>query len=284
MKKVLCSILIFITCLVSFSVSSNAADTVATLTCSPQTVTVGSQFDVTFSITDLGDLPALFVVMAKLSFNKEYLNFVSISSKGAWNSPPTFNESNGSLLVMANNGQPAGQIFSIRFQLKAKPASTTDLVTLSNITISDNEDDYDLNPLSITLTIKDPTPPPVTNNTVNNTVVNNTVTNNTVTNNTVTNNTVENNTVENNTVENNTVENNTVENNTINNTVENNTINNTPNVILNTNDNNNNKNKDNSTSNNIIPFTGFNTFIAFGIFALSVSGIFAYFRYRRLNI
>lgn len=263
MKKILSSILAFIIVLFSFTMYSNAAGSTVELNCSPSTVTVGNQFDVTFSVKSLGSFTGLYGAAAVLTYDSTYVSYVSISSKGSW-STPTYNKNNGKISILSDSPQSAGNVFSIKFKLIAKPSTTTKLVTLSTVSITDNNDEDEFtDSLSITIVANDPAP---VNNTVNN-IVNNTV-NNTVNN--VVNNTV-----------NNTIVNNTVIN-TVNNTI-NNTTNNT--VIFNTSNSSNNQNKsDDSTSNQKIPYAGFNTFIIVSILVLIVSGIYAYYRYRRLNI
>lgn len=289
MKKFLCSILVFMLVIASFTVYSNAADAVMNFAPSASSVTVGKEFEATLSLTNLGPFTnGINSTSATLSYDSNYVQYVSKSAKGKWNISQ-FNESNGKILAMTSNMDLVGNgsIFSIKFKLKALPPENTKLVTLNNLSITDGDTDEIefADPLSIT--IKGQNPAPV-NNTVNNTVVNNTV-NNTIKNNVV-NNTIKNNVV-NNTI-NNIVANNTV-NNVINNTVTNNTINNTTNntannTIINIDGSNSSKNQtvilDDSTTNKDIPFTGFNTFIIISIVVSIVSGAYAYYRYKNLNI
>lgn len=280
MRKFLSSALVFVIILFSFTMYSNAANTAVSFTPVQSSVTVGSQFDVVFNIKSLGFSSKVGGVSAVLSYNSEYVDFVSITSKSEYGSP-THNKNNGKISILSDSGASTGPVFSVRFKLKKKVDSSVKIIKLSEINIvSLADDDITLpNPIEISISAKEPTP---VNNTVNNTVVNNTV-NNTVTNNTV-NNTVVNNTVTNNTVVNNIVDNNTVNNtldNTINNIIANNTTNNSNNnsIII-----GGNTSTDNTISNNKIPYAGFNTIVIFLIVTLSASGIYAYYKYKKLNI
>lgn len=271
MKKFLSSILVFMLVIASFTVYSNAADAAIKLAPSSSTVTVGKEFNVILSLTNLGPFAnGINSASGTLTYDSNYVSYVSISGQGSWG-VSQFNQSNGKFLALTSNMDlvGTGPILSIKFKLNSLPSETTKLVTLNNVSITDGEtDEIEFSTVSVTIKAQEPAP---VNNTVNNTVVNNTVNN-------IVNNTI------NNTVENNTI-NNIVENNVINNTV-NNTVNDT---VINIDGSNTSKNQttatfDDSTTSKVIPYTGFNTFIIIAIVASIASGIYAYYKYKNLNI
>lgn len=284
MKKFLSSILVFMLVIASFTVYSNAADAAIKLAPSSSTVTVGKEFNVILSLTNLGPFTnGINSASGTLTYDSNYVSYVSISGQGSWG-VSQFNQSNGKFLALTSNMDlvGTGPILSIKFKLNSLPSETTKLVTLNNVSITDGEtDEIEFSTVSVTIKAQEPAP---VNNTVTNNIVNNIV-NNTV-HNTVVNNTVNN-------IVNNTI-NNTVENNTINNIVENNVINNTVNntvndIVINIDGSNTSKNQttvalDDSTTNKVIPYTGFNTFIIIAIVASIASGIYAYYKYKNLNI
>lgn len=281
MKKFLSSILVFMIVIASFTVYSNAADAAIKLAPSSSTVTVGKEFNVILSLTNLGPFAnGINSASGTLTYDSNYVSYVSISGQGSWG-VSQFNQSNGKFLALTSNMDlvGTGPILSIKFKLNSLPSETTKLVTLNNVSITDGEtDEIEFSTVSVTIKAQEPAP---VNNTVNNTVVLNNTVNNTVVNNTVNN--IVNNTI-NNTVENNTI-NNIVENNVINNTV-NNTVNDT---VINIDGSNTSKNQttatlDDSTTSKVIPYTGFNTFIIVAIVASIASGIYAYYKYKNLNI
>lgn len=284
MKKFLSSILVFMLVIASFTVYSNAADAAIKLAPSSSTVTVGKEFNVILSLTNLGPFAnGINSASGTLTYDSNYVSYVSISGQGSWG-VSQFNQSNGKFLALTSNMDlvGTGPILSIKFKLNSLPSETTKLVTLNNVSITDGEtDEIEFSTVSVTIKAQEPAP---VNNTVTNNIVNNTVSN--TVNNTVVNNTVNN-------IVNNTI-NNTVENNTINNIVENNVINNTVNntvndTVINIDGSNTSKNQttatlDDSTTSKVIPYTGFNTFIIIAIVASIASGIYAYYKYKNLNI
>lgn len=276
MKKFLCSILVFIMMLSSFVLYSNAANASIAFNVSGSNITVGSQFTAILSVTALGDLAGVNGVSGTLSYDSNYLEYVSMAPGASGYDDPEYRTSTGKFYILTEDMVllGTGPSIAITFRLKAKPSSSTQVATLSNVAITDGDQEIEFNPVSITLQVNEPEPP--VNNTVNNTVINNTVNNNTVNNNTV------NNTTVNNTV-NNTAGNNTT-NNTTNNTIVNNAVGNNitggGNSLINT-----IKNiitgGDNTTSQIKIPHAGFSTFIVFCILLTVAASVYAYFRYRK---
>ena len=274
MKKFLCSVLVFIMILSSFILYSNAATASIGFKVSESNITVGSQFTAILSVTSLGDLPGVNGISGTLSYDSTYLEYVAIAPGASGYDEPEYRASTGKFYILTEDMAllGTGPSIAITFRLKAKPTSSAKVATLSNVAITDGDQELEFDPVSITLQVNTPEPP--VNNTVNNTVVNNTV-NNTIKNNTVTNNTTTNNTTTNNTTTNNTTENNTILNNTTNNNTSgggNSLINTIKNIIT---------GGDNTTSQIKIPHAGFSTFIVFCIILTVVASVYAYFRYRK---
>ena len=279
MKKFLCSVLVFIMILSSFVLYSNAANASIAFNVSGSNITVGSQFTAILSITSLGDLSGVNGVSGTLAYDSNYLEYVSMAPGASGYDDPEYRSSTGKFYILTEDMVllGTGPSIAITFRLKAKPASSTQVATLSNVAITDGNQEIEFNPVSITLQVNEPEPP--VNNTVTNTPVNNTVVNNTPTNNTVVNNTPVNNTIVNNTPGNNTI-NNTTDNSIINNTNPGNNTTGGGNSLINT-----IKNiitgGDNTTSQIKIPHAGFSTFIVLCIILTVVASVFAYLKYRK---
>lgn len=288
MRKLLSSSLIFILVFMLFTVTANAATTKISFAPASSNITVGKEFEVVLSLTDLGIFPdGINAASGTLSYDSNYVSYVSMTPKGSW-TLSQFNQTNGKFLLFTANMDlvKTGPIVAIKFKLIGTPSETTNIITLNEPSITDGAtDEVSFDPLNITIKASLPTPPPpvnntVTNNTVNNTVVNNTV-NNTVVNNTI-NNTVVNNTV-NNTVVNNTI-NNTVDNNTTDNNTINNVVNNTSNNVVSSNIVINGNTVDNSTSKKPIPYAGLSNIIIISIIITIITSVYSYFKYKDLNI
>ena len=279
MKKFLCSVLVFIMILSSFVLYSNAANASIAFQVSGSNITVGSQFTAILSVTSLGDLSGVNGVSGTLTYDSNYLEYVSMAPGASGYDDPEYRSSTGKFYILTQDMVllGTGPSIAITFRLKAKPASSTQVATLSNVAITDGNQEIEFNPVSITLQVNEPEPP--VNNTVTNTPVNNTVVNNTPTNNTVVNNTPTNNTIVNNTPGNNTI-NNTTDNSIINNTNPGNNTTGGGNSLINT-----IKNiitgGDNTTSQIKIPHAGFSTFIVLCIILTVVASVFAYLKYRK---
>ena len=279
MKKFLCSVLVFIMILSSFVLYSNAANASIAFQVSGSNITVGSQFTAILSVTSLGDLSGVNGVSGTLTYDSNYLEYVSMAPGASGYDDPEYRSSTGKFYILTQDMVllGTGPSIAITFRLKAKPASSTQVATLSNVAITDGDQEIEFNPVSITLQVNEPEPP--VNNTVTNTPVNNTVVNNTPTNNTVVNNTPTNNTIVNNTPGNNTI-NNTTDNSIINNTNPGNNTTGGGNSLINT-----IKNiitgGDNTTSQIKIPHAGFSTFIVLCIILTVVASVFAYLKYRK---
>lgn len=278
MKKLLTSVLIFIIVLTAFVGYSNAADATIKFAPSSSNIIVGNEFEAVLSLQDLGPFTdGINSAGGVLSYDSNYVQFVSMSAKGSW-ILQLFNQDSGKFLLLTPNMDPVGTgaMVSIKFKLIAKPSQTTKVATLSEVSITDGlTDEIAFNPVHITINASDPAP---VNNTVTNTPVNNTVTNTPV-NNTVTNTPINNAIIVppvNNTVANNTI-NNTVSNIVLrptNNTTQNNKVNtNVP--ITNT--------GDSTTAPIRLPNAGFNTIIIISTIGTLVSGIFGYFRYKNID-
>lgn len=162
MKKIVSTLLMAIIILCSCIVSNAANEANLSLTSNSTTVDVGSQITLYLQLDSLSGISTVLALSTVLDYDKDVFELVSITGENAFN-------------VMAGNrvsathadGVTNGKIFKVILKAIKKPESGKAALTLKEISVVDEDEEYSLNDISYAINVKDSVVTPG-NNTVNN--------------------------------------------------------------------------------------------------------------------
>lgn len=150
MKKIvsslLVSIIIMMTCIVSNA--ANVANLV--FTSNSTSVDVGSEITIYLEVSSLSGISDLYGMAGVLDYDQDTFELVSVTGENGWQ------VTKGNIISMLHSdGVTSGKIIKVVLKALKKPENGSTAVTLKQVSVTDNIEEYEQADVSYTINIKD---------------------------------------------------------------------------------------------------------------------------------
>ena len=157
MKKLISSLLISIIILASCVVSNAANVANLAFTSNSTSVDVGSEITIYLEINSLSGVSELYGIAGKLQYDSNIFELVNVTGENNWK------VSKGSILSMISDDPiTSGKVIKVVLKAIKAPDAGSSALTLTNLSVTDNIDEYEQSNVTYTINVKEtsgtPTP------------------------------------------------------------------------------------------------------------------------------